>query len=152
MSWIYASRVPSVRGCSNCGMLIHHSYGCKHMICQGCGHTKSMHQNVAAATVLKTLLSDHQGRGAVRDWWMTISGARDGRQTLDAHWRRAFRMSARSERHRWERSRSGSDAPALLRRGKILPWELHVVWKDKILVCGGADTSADRAFPEAMVQ
>ena len=57
-------------------------------------------------------------------------------------------MSARSERHRWKRSWSGSDVPALLQRGKILFWEPHVLWNDWILLRGGTDTSADRATPE----
>ncbi len=90
------------------------------MTCEGCGHTKLMHQRIAAATILRALLSDHQGYGAVRGWWMTISKAGDGRKTPDARWRRAFRMPARFERHHWKRSLSGSDAPALLGRGKIL--------------------------------
>ncbi len=43
VSWMYASRVPFVRGCPKCGMLINHNEGCKHMTCHGCGHTKLMH-------------------------------------------------------------------------------------------------------------
>ncbi len=35
---IYGMRCPSVRGCPNCGILINHKDGCKHMICKGCGH------------------------------------------------------------------------------------------------------------------
>ena len=58
---IYGSRVPSVRGCPHCGILINHTDGCKHMVCEGCGHTKLMHQSVTAATRLRTLLSDHEG-------------------------------------------------------------------------------------------
>ena len=38
------------------------------MTCEGCGHTKMMHQSIVVTMVLRTLLSEHQGRGPVRDW------------------------------------------------------------------------------------
>ncbi len=102
---IYGSRVPSVRGCLKCGIMINHSEGCKHIICRDCGHTKLMHQREAG-----------------------------GRRPLDARWRRAFRMSVRPRRlcqkrslksifqreMLWGRGRGRRDVPALLWKGKIV--------------------------------
>ena len=61
-------------------------------------------QAVAAAATVDTAGVRAEEDKALQPWviaedlWLTISGAGYGQQTLDARWRRAFRMSARSER------------------------------------------------------
>ena len=75
---MYGSRVPSVRACPNCGMLINHTGGCKHITCEGCGHTKLRHQTVVRWTILK-LLSGHERCRKVEDQQMTIRRHRQKR-------------------------------------------------------------------------
>ncbi len=46
LSFLPGLRCPSMRGCPNCGMLINHDDGCKHMICYG--STTMRHQSITA--------------------------------------------------------------------------------------------------------
>ena len=120
---IYGSRVPSVRGCPNCGILTSHTEGCKHMNCQGCGHTKLMHQSVTVTTVLRTL-SDHEGR------WKAA--------TLDARWKR-ISGCPRGLKGSGEEAKIDAMSQPCCSEEIYDPGASVVVWKDRILRRGGED-------------
>ncbi len=63
---MHGSKAPSVRGCPNYGMLIHHYEGCKHMICYGCGHTRMRHQSIAAADDIEVTFRSR--KDVKKDW------------------------------------------------------------------------------------
>ena len=153
---MHGSEAPSVRGCPNCRMFVHHHEGCKHMICYGCSHTRMRHQSIAAADDIEVTVRSR--KDVTKDWkeaeGPSLAMEKEGTDLRNnpvversdaAVWKRGPVSDRQSppdsdaDTSGWQRvtacdgdlmaacrsglrmsGRSGSDAPALLRRWKTL--------------------------------